>query len=150
MNNYNKGSTGNRQTQLIYNPSFALRLGQRLTRRFLNHSLRSERIQDFSTLPYGDHVSAFIIIQLVIIIIGNALKVTLSSTVSQIDFSVGTVEGLFTDLTIVQTHHYLVQKLENFIQERTLYPLFRGSQWICSSKFLSFMQIFAGWEMWKK
>ena len=31
---------------------------------------------------------------------------TLSSTVSQIDFSVGTVEGLFTDLTIVQTHHY--------------------------------------------
>ena len=77
-----------------------------MTRRFLNHNLRSERIQDFSTLPYDDHVPAFIIIQLVIIIIGNALKVTLPSTVSQIDFSVGTVEGLLTNLTIVQTHLY--------------------------------------------
>ena len=102
-----------------------------MTRRFLNHSLRLERIQDFSTLPYGDHVSAFIIIQLVIIIIGNALKVSLSSTVSQIDFSVGTVR--YSRRSLYRPHHctdsslsqtvYLVQKLENFIQERTLYPL---------------------------
>ena len=28
--------------------------------------------------------------------------------------------------------------------------LYRGTQWICSSKYLFFMQIFAGWEMWKK
>ena len=25
----------------------------------------------------------------------------------------------------------------------------RGTQWICSSKYLFFMQIFAGWEMWR-
>ena len=27
---------------------------------------------------------------------------------------------------------------------------FRGTQWICSSKYLFFRQIFAGWEIWKK
>ena len=26
----------------------------------------------------------------------------------------------------------------------------RGTQWICSSKYLFFRHIFAGWEMWKK
>ena len=28
--------------------------------------------------------------------------------------------------------------------------VYRGTQWICSSKYLFFMQMFAGWEMWKK
>ena len=28
-------------------------------------------------------------------------------------------------------------------------PIFRSTQWICSSKYLFFMQIFAGWEMWR-
>ena len=27
---------------------------------------------------------------------------------------------------------------------------FRGTQWICSSKYLFLRQIFAGWEIWKK
>ena len=27
--------------------------------------------------------------------------------------------------------------------------MIRGTQWICSSKYLFFMQIFAGWEMWR-
>ena len=27
---------------------------------------------------------------------------------------------------------------------------FRGTQWICSSKYLFLRHIFAGWEMWKK
>ena len=27
---------------------------------------------------------------------------------------------------------------------------YRGTQWICSSKYLFFRHIFAGWEMWKK
>ena len=27
---------------------------------------------------------------------------------------------------------------------------FRGTQWICSSKYLFFRRIFAGWEIWEK